>query len=142
MTIRLLYHEQLTEHIQKQIEDLYSQLNATAKQRNLQEILGSTNNVFMAVCYSDEQICGMALMATYKVISGHRGMIEDVVVDSIHRGQGIGRKLMQKLLAVSKEQNLDEVLLFSGHHREAAISLYKSLGFNLRNSGVYTLRLT
>ena len=80
----------------------------------------------MAVCREHDHIIGIALLATYIVISGHRGMVEDVVVDSAHRGKGIGRKLMEKVLEEAKNKNLDEILLFTGHHRLPAINLYKS----------------
>ncbi|WP_396635304.1 GNAT family N-acetyltransferase [Maribacter sp. R86514] len=49
----------------------------------------------------------------------------------------MGRKLMEKLLEQAESSKLDDVLLFSGHHRTAAISLYKSLGFKLKESGMY-----
>ncbi len=48
---------------------------------------------------------------------------------------------MQKLLATANEKQLDEILLFSGHHRTAAINLYKSLGFVKKDSGLYRLVL-
>lgn len=141
MEIQLLKKEQLTEDNQSQITLLYRQLNAEVTQRSLHEILVNGNNVVVAICLDEELICGIALMATYKVISGHRGMIEDVVVAADQRGKGIGRKLMLKLLDEANVQKLDEVLLFTGHHREPAINLYKSLGFVIRNSGLYMKRL-
>lgn len=84
---------------------------------------------------------GIAMMAKYTVISGHKGMIEDVVVSQYHRGRGIGRKLMELLLHRAEACQLDDVLLFSGYHRTAAISLYKSLGFTLKNSGLYVKKV-
>jgi phosphinothricin acetyltransferase len=83
----------------------------------------------------------MALMCTYKVISGHKGWVEDVVVDGKMWGQGIGKKLMEKLLEAAHEKGVSEVLLFSADHRRAAISLYTQLGFQRKNSGLYTLRV-
>ena len=52
------------------------------------------------------------MMATYKVISGYKGMIEDVVVHTEYRGKGIGKKLMLKLLEEAKKLELTDVLLF------------------------------
>jgi len=141
MTIEILHKFELDEQVQNQICELYKQLNANIEQRPLHQILQEDNHVIIAACREENAIVGIALLATYKVISGHRGMVEDVVVDSAHRGKGIGRKLMEKLLEEAKHRNLDEVLLFSGHHRTAAINLYKSLGFNLRESGLYNLKL-
>jgi phosphinothricin acetyltransferase len=49
---------------------------------------------------------------------------------------------MEKLLEEGKHQGLDEILLFTGHHRKPAINLYKSLGFTVRESGLYNLKLS
>lgn len=141
MEIELLQSAKLTLAVQNQVFKLYKQLNASIEQRPLVEILQAENKVIIAVCREQGAIIGIALLATYTVISGHRGMVEDVVVDEAHRGKGIGRKLMQKLLEEAKNRNLDEVLLFTGHHRSAAINLYQSLGFTLRESGLYNLKL-
>jgi len=141
MEIEILKKSDIDDTVRHQITELYYQLNDSINQCPLHQILQEDNHVIFAVCVIEEKIVGIALLATYKVISGHRGMIEDVVVDTEHRGKGIGRKLMEKLLEEAKKRNLNSVLLFSGHHRKAAISLYKSLGFTLRDSGVYNLRL-
>ncbi len=142
MEIEILKKSDIDDSVRFQITELYKQLNDSIKQCPLHQILQEDNRVIFAVCSIENQIVGIALLATYKVISGHRGMVEDVVVDTEHRGKGIGRKLMEKLLEEAKHRNLDSVLLFSGHHREAAISLYKSLGFTLRDSGIYNLILS
>lgn len=141
MTIELLNVEELTDSLQNQVANLYRQLNADNQQRTLREILQSDNNVHVILCKIDNDVVGTALLSTYKVISGYRGMVDDVVVDNAQRGKGIGRKLMEKLLEEGKKIGLDEILLFTGHHRAPAIGLYTSLGFTLRESGLYNLRL-
>ncbi len=83
------------------------------------------------------KIIGIALMCTYKVISGNKGWIEDVVVDSASRGKGIGRKLINLLVEVGEEKELSEILLFTEDHRVAAINLYSSVGFKLKDSKIY-----
>ena len=142
MNIETLKSSEVTLEIQNQVTDLYKQLNPDNTQKSLEEILRLDNNVIVLVCKIDITIVGIALLSTYKVISGYRGMIEDVVVDSAQRGKGIGRKLMKRLLEEGKKIGLDEILLFTGHHRSPAIALYKSLGFEMRNSGLYNLRLS
>ena len=141
MTIEILHKFELNEQIQSQINELYKQLNATIEQRPLHQILQEDNHVVVVICKEDRNIIGIALLAMYKVISGYRGMVEDVVVDTEQRGKGIGRKLMEKLLEETKNRDLDEILLFTGHHRTPALKLYKSLGFTLRESGLYNLKL-
>lgn len=141
MKIDILRHEDFNETIQQQVEELFNQLNSNLKQQSLKVVLEANNNLVFAIYKEGAQILGMATMATYKAISGHKGMIEDVVVDEGQRGKGLGRKLMEKLLEEGKKMELDEILLFSGHHRKAAIKLYTSLGFQLKDSGLYRLIL-
>ena len=140
MTIQVLHKFELNENNIARILALYKQLNSIIVPRPLHQVLQEDNHVIFMVCKNDkEEIVGIALMATYKVVSGFRGLVEDVVVDEAYRGQGIGRKLMENLLEEAKRKSVDEILLFTGHHRTAAINLYKSLGFKIRESGVYNL---
>ncbi|WP_424000285.1 GNAT family N-acetyltransferase [Maribacter sp. IgM3_T14_3] len=137
MDIKLITFNEVTSDLQSQLTELYKQLNAELTQLDLASALSDYNTTVVAICMDDDILVGIAMMAKYKVVSGHKGMIEDVVVSSKYRGSGIGRKLMEKLLEQAEKSKLDDVLLFSGHHRTAAISLYKSLGFILKESGMY-----
>lgn len=137
MDIKLITFNEITANLQSQLTELYKQLNAELTQLDLATALSDYNTTDVVICMDDDKLVGIAMMAKYKVVSGHKGMIEDVVVSSDYRGQGIGRKLMEKLLEKAEKSKLDDVLLFSGHHRTEAISLYKSLGFKLKESGMY-----
>ena len=141
MQISILKKEQINAKLSEQVNQLFEELNSNIEQMSLTQVLQNEEAIIFVVAADNNQLAGMASMAIYKVISGHKGMIEDVVVSKQHRGKGIGRKLMNKLLLEAKNRKLSEVLLFSGHHREAAINLYKSLGFNLKNSGLYRLKV-
>ncbi len=141
MTIQLLQPHELTDDLQSQISRLYTQLNAQIKQRPLTEILVTSNNVIVFVGKEGSKVIATALLSYYKVISGYRGMVDDVVVDKKFRSQGIGRKMTERLLQEAKEMGIDEVLLFTGHQRKAAIKLYTGLGFELRKSGLYSIMI-
>ncbi|MRH99580.1 GNAT family N-acetyltransferase [Kriegella sp. EG-1] len=141
MTITILRQNEINEKIQKQVEELFNELNSSIQQLSLTETLKNNDTIILAVCKDGDSLVAMATMVTYKVISGHKGMIEDVVVSANHRSKGLGRKLMEKLLEEGRKMRLTEIILFSGHHRKAAISLYKSLGFKLKDSGLYRLIL-
>lgn len=141
MIVRLVHQNEITENLQSQLSELYLQLNSELEQLPLATILAVPENLDVAICLEDKTLIGIAMMAKYKVVSGYKGMIEDVVVSQDHRGKGIGRKLMDLLMQRAKECELDDVLLFSGHHRTAAIALYKSLGFTLKNSGLYVKKM-
>ncbi|MFS4468220.1 GNAT family N-acetyltransferase [Maribacter sp. 2210JD10-5] len=141
MKVKLLSPAEVTVELQEQLTTLYQELNAEINQIPLKRILESPDTIEIACCMDNNQLVGIAMMAKYTVISGHKGMIEDVVVSSHHRGKGIGRQLMELLLKRAKKCKLDDVLLFSGHHRKPAINLYKSLGFALKNSGLYVKKM-
>jgi ribosomal protein S18 acetylase RimI-like enzyme len=141
MEIKLLGQEDITEELQEQLSELYLQLNAQLKQLQLSTILEVSENIDIAACFEKNIVIGIAMMANYKVVSGYKGIIEDVVVSEQHRGKGIGRKLMELLLKEAKVRKLNDVLLVSSHHRTAAIALYKSLGFNMKSSGLYVKKL-
>ena len=141
MNIGLLVKRDLNPSLQKEVSDLFRQLGGNMRQVDLKEILDENNRVTFACCRDGDRIIGMALMCQYKVISGTKGWIEDVVVDTEFRGRGIGRELMNKLLDEAKKKNLSELLLFSADHRKAAIGLYSDLGFKRKDSGLYTLKM-
>lgn len=137
MEIKLLTRKDVNKSLQEQLSQLYLQLNSELNQLSLERILDEKEYIDVVVCLDNKELIGIAMMANYKVVSGYKGMIEDVIVSDMHRGKGIGRKLMELLLKQAEKRKLNDVLLFSGHHRTAAIGLYKSLGFTLKNSGLY-----
>ncbi len=137
MKTAILTKNDLNINIREQVSELFRQLSPNKIQLNLEEILNEENQITFAYCEDDNKIIGIASMCTYRVISGHKGWIEDVVVDSASRGKGIGRKLINLLVEVGKEKELSEILLFTEDHRLAAINLYSSVGFKLKESKIY-----
>ena len=137
MKTAILTKNDLNLDIKEQVSELFRQLSPNKIQLDLEEILNEENQITFAYCEDDNKIIGIASMCTYKVISGHKGWIEDVVVDSASRGKGIGRKLINLLVEVGKEKELSEILLFTEDHRLAAINLYSSVGFKLKESKIY-----
>ena len=140
MKIDILKKSDLNATVRKEVAALFSQLDGNITQMRLDDVLDEKNQICLAYCSEDNKIIGIALMCTYKVISGKKGWIEDVVVNATSRGKGIGRKLMNKLLELGKEKNLTEILLFTEDHRKTAIHLYSDLGFKVKNSQIYILK--
>lgn len=137
MKIAILNKIDLNIDIKEQVSKLFSQLSPNKIQLDLEELLNEKNQITVAYCEEKNKIIGIALLCTYKVISGNKGWIEDVVVDSASRGKGIGRKLINLLIKVGEEKELSEILLFTEDHRLAAINLYSSVGFKLKDSKIY-----
>lgn len=82
-------------------------------------------------------IVGTLTLVMYPIPTGLRAHIDDVVVDSSARGQGVGEELTLAALRIATEAGARTVDLTSRPSREAANRLYQRLGFELRDSGVY-----
>jgi ribosomal protein S18 acetylase RimI-like enzyme len=83
------------------------------------------------------QIVGSLTLAVFRIPTGVRAWIEDVVVDSTARGRGAGEALSREALRIAASRGARTVELTSRPSREAANRLYKRLGFQLRETNVY-----
>ena len=65
-----------------------------------------------------------------KLASSTSSDIQTIAVSESHRGLGVGRKLMESLLAFAREQKAKEVFLEVREDKPTPQKLYLSLGFN------------
>lgn len=86
-------------------------------------------------------IVGIATLVTFRIPTGRRAWIEDVVVDEAARGQGVGDALTRAMVERSREFGAVTVDLTSRPSREAANRLYQRAGFVQRDSNVYRFDL-
>jgi ribosomal protein S18 acetylase RimI-like enzyme len=82
-------------------------------------------------------IVGMLTLAIFRIPTGLRAWVEDVVVDERARGRGVGEALTKAALEVARARGAVTVDLTSRPSREAANRLYKRLGFEVRETNVY-----
>ena len=82
-------------------------------------------------------IVGTATFIRYRVSSGLKGRLEDVIVDSSARGQGVGEALVLDVLRRANDARVLMLELNSMPYRESANRLYKRLGFVRRPTNVY-----
>jgi ribosomal protein S18 acetylase RimI-like enzyme len=82
-------------------------------------------------------IVGTLTLAMFRIPTGLRAWIEDVVVDEAKRGQGVGAELTNAAIRLARERGARTVDLTSRPSREAANRLYQRLGFALRETNVY-----
>jgi ribosomal protein S18 acetylase RimI-like enzyme len=87
------------------------------------------------------EIVGMLCLNVYRVPTGVRSIIEDVVVDESMRGRGIGEALVRRAIDLAREAGASGVSLTSNPQREAANRLYQSIGFELRKTNAYYYKL-
>lgn len=82
-------------------------------------------------------IVAMCTLATYLAPTGRKAWIEDVVVDSQMRGQKLGRLLIDRVVDEARRLAPCSLMLTSRPARVAANALYKSAGFEQRETNVY-----
>ncbi len=89
----------------------------------------------------DDLIVGSLTLALFRIPTGMRAWIEDVVVDEAARGKGVGRQLNEFALDRARTAGAKTVDLTSRPSREAANRLYKNIGFEERQTNVYRFDL-
>ena len=84
-----------------------------------------------------DALVGMLTVAVFRLPTGVRAWIEDVVVDDAARGAGVASALVEAALALAADRGARTVDLTSRPQREAANRLYLRLGFERRETNVY-----
>ena len=132
--------EEFSEELLEAFSRLIPQLSSSAQALNAQQIkeFCEQEGVYLLVFRSAEgKILGMLSLATFKIPTGKRAWIEDVVVDSSARGQGAGQALVEAAVRHAKKVGAKTVDLTSRPTREAANRLYRRCGFKQRETNVY-----
>ena len=131
--------DELVQAMQKLIPQLSSS-NAPPSMEELNEMISSGSSVLF-IARMENQIVGSLTLATFRIPTGIRAWIEDVVVDESARGHGVGEALNLAALDEAKRRGAITVELTSRPSREAANRLYLRLGFVLRETNVYRYTL-
>src|SRR5262245_39111901 len=108
----------------------------------MREILAapSTTVLLARDLRAGRRIVGMLTLVVFRIPTGVRAWIEDVVVDEAARGRGVGEALTLAAVELARSAGARSVELTSRPTREAANRLYRRLGFEERETNV--LRLT
>ena len=136
----------LTDEIHEALQRLIPQLGAhklPPTRAELTELIQSQASTVLIAREPDEDspIAGILCLTIYRVPTGLRSMIDDVVVDQTRRRRGIGEALVRHALELARRAGAAGVALTSNPSREAANQLYRSLGFELRQTNPYFYRL-
>jgi len=90
---------------------------------------------------AEDRILGSLTLAWFRIPTGVRAWIEDVVVDEAARGHGVGDSLNRAALDRARALGAKTVDLTSRPSREAANRLYQRIGFVARDTNVYRFSL-
>jgi len=107
----------------------------------LKTIVDSEASTLLVAIGDAGDILGSMTLAMFRIPTGTRAWIEDVVVDEAARGQGVGLLLNEKAIEIAASAGARTVELTSRPSREAANRLYLRLGFEIRETNVYRYTL-
>lgn len=102
----------------------------------LEDIVDSPSTTLFAARVGG-RIVGSLTLAVFRVPTGVRAWIEDVVVDQSARGAGVGAALVEAAVEWAGHVGARTVDLTSRPDREDANRLYQRLGFEKRQTNVY-----
>jgi ribosomal protein S18 acetylase RimI-like enzyme len=126
------------------VRRLVPQLSETAQPPeayDLESIVASPSTTMLVARDDERRIVGMLTLALFRLPSGVRAWIEDVVVDESARRLGAGRTLVEVALQLAADSGAPSVDLTSRPSRESARRLYETMGFEERTTTVFRRRL-
>jgi len=106
----------------------------------LEAIVANSESVLFAAV-ADGAVVGSLTLALYRIPTGVKAWIEDVVVDESARGMGVGEALNRAAIDEAARRGAKNVSLTSRSSREAANRLYQRLGFEPYETNLYRYRL-
>lgn len=120
-------------------EDLIPQLSRSSpppSRAELDEIVHApATTIFLARL--DGRVVGALTLVMFRIPTGLRAWIEDVVVADNTRGHGVGMALNTAAIEYANDAGVRSIDLTSRPSREAANRLYKRIGFEERATNVY-----
>ena len=122
---------------------LLPQLSSTPPTLSITDLerLLHSDSASLFVAKDGPRIVGTLTLITFRIPTGRRAWIEDVVVDAEARGEGIGEKLTSAAIGEARARGARTIDLTSRPSREAANALYQKMGFEQRETNVYRLIL-
>jgi ribosomal protein S18 acetylase RimI-like enzyme len=82
-------------------------------------------------------VVGMVTLVAFRIPTGVRAWVEDVVVDDAARRRGVGEALVRAAVEVATTRGARTVDLTSRPSRREANRLYERAGFEARETNVY-----
>jgi ribosomal protein S18 acetylase RimI-like enzyme len=139
VTIGVEILNEATDEVVEAFGRLLPQLSSSAKPLDAAAIaaLASSPEVTVLLARCDGRIAGSLSLVIFRIPTGLRAWIEDVVVDEAARGQGIGAVLTREAIRLAKEAGVRTVDLSTRPSRVAAGRLYEREGFKQRDTRMY-----
>ncbi len=138
----LTVHEitEASDEVVESLAGLVPQLSSSSSaptRDEVAEMASSPSTVLFVARDEDQHIVGSLTLAVFRIPTGVRAWIEDVVVDGQVRGRGVGGMLVRAAVERAASMGARTVDLTSRPSRADANRLYVHLGFEQRETNVY-----
>ena len=141
--IKIFEITEMSQKVYDAFERLLPQLSSSAKTPTwdeLEDLIGSKASIVLAAADDEDPegtILGTMTLVVFRIPTGVRAWVEDVVVDKEARGKGIGEKLIRTSIERAKAEGAKTIDLTSRPTRVEAHRLYKRCGFEIRETCVF-----
>ena len=141
MKVYILKNTDMCSQIDELLHILAPSMPSVSESR-LSGLLGNDNFMLFVAENADGALAGMLTLTCCQTLARGKYWIEDVVVRPEFRGQGIGRALVEAAVGHVKETcGQASIYLTSNPSRQAARALYRSVGFEDYDTGVFKMEI-
>ena len=139
MAIAISELREVTDDVVEAFARLLPQLSTSAAPLDATAIrdIVSSPAVVVLIARSDEMIIGALSLVIFRIPTGTRAWIEDVVVDTAAGRHGTGTALVREAVERATKAGARSVDLTTRPARVAAGNLYERAGFTQRDTRVY-----
>jgi ribosomal protein S18 acetylase RimI-like enzyme len=139
VTIAVEVLDEVTDEVVEAFARLLPQLSSSARPLDATALatVVASPAVTVLLARVEGRIAGSLTLAMFRIPTGLRARIEDVVVDEAARGQGIGAELTSAALRLAEAAGARTVDLTTRPSRDAAGRLYERAGFQQRETRQY-----
>lgn len=106
--------------------------NEKAKLQDVTKSLRFFLKIGSAYIAIDEDIVGVIVYKKEQYWEGPVIIVEDLAVKESHKGQGIGKKLLEKIEQIKDIKHIS----FHTHKKSKAVQFYKKLGYKINNNTI------
>ena len=143
MSAEIVPADRVDDELVAAFAELIPQLSSSSAPPTAAELAAivESPDAVLYVARVDDRIVGSLTLAFYRIPTGLKAWIEDVVVSEAARGHGVGEALNRAAIAEAAHRGAKNVSLTSRSSREAANRLYQRLGFENYDTNVYRYRI-
>jgi ribosomal protein S18 acetylase RimI-like enzyme len=138
-SVRIERAEHVDDELVDAFERLIPQLSSSSPAPSAEQLgeLVSSPDTVLLLARVDGRIQGSLTLAFYRIPTGLKAWIEDVVVDGDARGHGVAAELSLAAMAEARARQAKNVSLTSRPARDVANRLYQRIGFEPYDTNVY-----